>query len=276
MKTSKITMLLTGGLTGLLMLSQSLMAQDVKTEVRKTGSFTAISNHCSADILLSQGPETLVKVEADAKAIDKIETTVENGELRIDIKGTIMNAKVLRVFVTSPSITKISLNGSGDLEGMNLIKAADLVVSINGSGDVDVDLDATNFEGRINGSGDMKVEGIRGSFKLDVNGSGDFSGKDLQLASSDITNHGSGDIKLTGSSVITTIKSNSSGDINTSGLKSDKVSAECHGSADIYVFAATSLDVRSNSSGDIYYKGDPKTKTVSLKGSGELHQMDNK
>lgn len=257
---------------GLMLAQLNLNAGDVKTETRNTGAFTSISSYCSADILLTQGSETIVKVEADEDVIHKVITKVEDGELKVDIKGVLHNVKVLRVHVTAPQITAIKLNGSGDLMGMNLLKATNLVLVIHGSGDMELDLSATGVKASINGSGDMKLAGISGNFELNVNGSGDFIGKNLQLELAQITNHGSGDIRLTGTAVTTKIKSFSSGDIHTGALKSETVTAQCNGSADIHLYAIQSLEVNSFSSGDIYYAGEPKTKKVSLKGSGELYK----
>jgi hypothetical protein len=259
-------------LVGLCLTQLSLQANDVKTETRNTGAFTSITSNCSADILLTQGATTLVKVEADEDVLAKVITQVDNGVLKVSIKGMIRNVKVLRVHITVPVIEAIQLNGSGDLLGMSMINASNLELGIYGSGDMDLDLNAAGVKATISGSGDMKLAGIRSSLKLEVNGSGDFLGKNLQVELAEISNHGSGDIRLSGTALTTKIKSASSGDIHTAALKSAAVTTHCTGSADIHVYAVESLEVNSYSSGDIYYTGEPKTKKISLKGSGELYK----
>jgi len=243
-------------------------------EIREVSGFSGIQNRCSADVLVSQGSNFEVKVEADDHIISKILTEVKGDNLVISVQGNIYRAKVMRVHVTLPAVKALNVYGSGNITSMNNLKSGDFSASIHGSGDMDLDLTVSNFEGRINGSGDMKIRGIKGRLDISVNGSGDFDAKGLQLTHAHVSNNGSGDIRLNGKADELIIKSASSGDIHARELTASKVTAESRGSGNLSVWAVTEANLSTYGSGDIYLRGTPPARKVTSRGSGSIIDRD--
>jgi hypothetical protein len=241
----------------------------VSTE-RQVGDFSGVEVNCSANVYLTQGTKTAVRVITDENLQEKIETTVSGNVLEIDVDGSITRTKKLDVYVTVENLNKIRINGSGDVESENVIKGIDLAIDINGSGNVEVDLDMKNVETSINGSGDVELSGVAGDFELKVTGSGSFKGTDMRLNNCNITVLGSGDVELRGSATKVDAKQSASGDINLYNLTAQDVNAKSNGSGDVVVSVSGTLNVRLNGSGDLTYTGTPVSVDVSSSGSGEV------
>lgn len=244
---------------------------NVMSQERNVGNFSEISLNCSADLFISQGSSSKVVVKADENLLEKIETDVSGDKLKIDIDGSISRSTTMEVYVTVKNLHEIRVNGSGDVESENTISGIGLDVGINGSGNIELDLDMKNVSGSISGSGDMELSGVKGDFSLKINGSGSFDGDDMQLNFCGISVVGSGDVELTGSANEVEVTLSASGDVNLYNLKAQDVTAKGNGSGDIVVSVSGNLKVRLHGSGDLTYKGEPKTVDVSTSGSGDVY-----
>lgn len=244
---------------------------NVVTEDRTVGDFSGIKLNCSADLTIIQGKSNAIKVKADENLLDQIETDVSGNTLVIDIDGNISQSTQMEVIVTVSDLHKIQVNGSGDVESENTITGVGIEIGINGSGNVELDLDVSNVEVGINGSGDVELSGVTGDFSLKVNGSGSFEGDNMRLNLCAVSVMGSGDVEIDGSAATVKINQSASGDINFYGLSAQDVTATANGSGDIVVSVTGNLSVKLRGSGDLTYKGEPKSLDVNTSGSGEVY-----
>lgn len=244
---------------------------NIKSEIRQVGSFQAIQNNSSVDILILQGNNYVVKIEADTDIVPYITTEERNSTLYIDIKERLRprKIKVMRAIITVPDLNAIKINGSGDVVSMNQLNFPRFSVTLNGSGDAELELKCKEFESYLNGSGDLSVEGVNGSCEIHIAGSGDMKGKNFQLSNLKITSRGSGDIKLTGKADEINIYSNASGDINCVELPSSKAEVQCYGSGDVSLWVVQTISGTIYGSGDIRIKGNPPHQSIQKRGSGD-------
>ena len=203
------------------------------SEIRTLNDFDEIDMSISADLYITQDenisqPE--IEIEAQGNVIDNIDTYVAGDRLKIKFNDCITNHKSIRLRLKVRDIQKITLNGSGNIFGENLIKANSLKVTINGSGDMDLGVETTDLEAKINGSGNILMEGETEYFDSEIIGSGDIKAFDVYSQTADVYISGSGNVK---------------------------------------VRADQKLDVRISGSGDVYYKGYPQM-TVNISGSGKV------
>ncbi len=261
--------------TGLLVIF--FMAAQVQAAVTKTvevSSFHAIKSGSSIDIYLFQGNEEKVKLEADEDIIDKIIVEVENGVLRIDLKsGSYRNIKVLNAYVTLKQLDQLKVSGSGDVYCKTSISGDELDVNITGSGDVALDLKMEAVACEIRGSGDVDLKGVSKILNIGIMGSGDVEAEDLNLSECIVNMHGSGDVELQGTTAYLQIQGNSSGDVDAFGLKALTADIQLNGSGDSKVYATDKLTVRLRGSGDLAYKGSPKSTDIDVQGSGECRKL---
>jgi len=257
---------------------QNVQAQQIKgngnvqSQDRNVGSFSGINNSCSADIFISKGESGTIKVVADENLLEYITTTVQNGILVIDTKGSFWNSKKMEVYLTMNNLTSMELNGSGNVSCADPIPGNNVNIKLSGSGDLKANLESKNLTLSISGSGNANISGIRGNLETSVSGSGDIDASNLQLANCSATVNGSGDMNLGGSAENLSLKISGSGDINAYNLKAVNVIVSSSGSGDVVVNVVDKLKANLNGSGDITYSGSPGMVDVDARGSGEVYK----
>jgi hypothetical protein len=243
------------------------------TQQRPVPGFTGISLNTFADVYITPGDQTTVTVKADKQIIDQVITEVRNGILHIRTEGRMHNVDVLDVYVTMNKVDLLKINGSGDLYCSGDIQANGLKIILEGSGDVEIELDdAKDVETVVNGSGDISIENVSGDFSASISGSGDMEVDHVLAEKCVISMNGSGDAELEGSCVSLTISIMGSGDIDAGGLKAVDADVEIMGSGNCVVKVANSLSAKINGSGDLVYYGSPGRVNVIANGSGEVYR----
>lgn len=208
-----------------------VVTKDVKTE-----SYDIIEVDGSMDVELTEGEEGNIQITAEENIIDLIEITVKDNTLYIDTKdgfGFSTNQGI-KIKVPVQEISKVKLNGSGDITSSTKLSGQKIEAVLDGSGDITLELDTKTT-----------------------------------IASLD----GSGDIVLTGATTDLTCELDGSGDINTQNLKAANVIANLDGSGDIEVYAGESIKAEVDGSGDITYKGDPEKVIVKEDGAGDITKL---
>jgi len=225
----------------------SVMAGNEKvTERRDVTGFERILLQGSPKIKYTQGSQFRVEVRAPQSLVKNVITRVEGKRLIVSLKNTKWVFRLgqsdddVVVYVTSPDLTGVELQGSGDFECKNHLDTDNLDVVLKGSGDIEFsDVICDKLKTSVVGSGDLEIGKVVAlQSDIELVGSGDVKVKQQQVKQTQVELKGSGDIKLNlqkcgivncrllGSGDITlqgdVLKLNStrrgSGDINTNGL----------------------------------------------------------
>lgn len=208
---------------------------DVVTENRKTSDYDAVSLVGFMDVALVKGSEGNLTIEAESNLQEYITTEVKNGTLKISVeKGVNISPsrnKTIKVTVPFEDLEGAYLTGSGDIWTEDKITARDFSLSVTGSGDMNIEIEADEIDGKVTGSGDIQLIGTASELECNVTGSGDFDAYKL---------------------------------------KANIVSAQVSGSGDIMVYAEKELNARIAGSGDISYKGNPSKENFKTSGSGDI------
>ena len=187
---------------------------DVTTITRTTSDYSDIKCSGSMDFILIKGTEGKLTIEGESNLLEYIITEVDGDVLKIKTENNIS----LRPSYNKTITITIPFE---DIE----------YVSLSGSGDVVLDVDANEINASVTGSGDLTLRGKTTQLKTSVTGSGDFHGYKLDAIDVDAKVTGSGDIEII-----------------------------CNGN----------LKARVTGSGDIEYKGAPKTEDSKVMGSGSI------
>ncbi len=218
------------------------------TEYRGVKNFEKIEINGSPQVFYTQADSFSVRVVGSEAAVDNFISEVNGQTLLLRNRGKMGVVNIsfsdddeVEVYVTSPDLTSVNLNGSGDfissqkvdtdrldlsLRGSGDIHVSDVIcddchVELVGSGDVDVDrLEARNVSASVIGSGDVELSLYRvNTTKLYLKGSGDMEVDFVEgCGALDCNLHGSGDIKLGGSLDKLDLHKNGSGTIDTGSL----------------------------------------------------------
>lgn len=207
----------------------------VRTETRSERNFDAIRSDVPAEITYNTGADYRVEISARQELLDHMETRVDGGELKIYFSGhyNFTNHDGITIHVTSPELTSVYINGSGEFRGPQLeLGEKPFSARVSGSGKIDLpSVSCGALTTKISGSGNIRIGGGRatkGSHRIE--GSGSIDTRNTQTADS---------------------------------------RAEISGSGTIRVWTTETLDARISGSGNIYYRGNPRVSS-SISGSGNL------
>ncbi|MDG1040867.1 MAG: DUF2807 domain-containing protein [Polaribacter sp.] len=206
---------------------------NVISEIRKTSDYKTISSAGNFDVKLVEGTEGNITLKGEENLMSYIITEVKRGQLTIKVKKN-TNIKLTKKFIiTVPfnNIDGVALAGSGDMTNSGTIKSNDFKVSLAGSGDIDLKVDANKIKTSIAGSGNIKLDGNANNLSCSVAGSGD---------------------------------------IIAYGLKTKSVSVSVAGSGNVSTTVSESITVRTAGSGSVYYKGNPDKIDSKSAGSGSV------
>jgi hypothetical protein len=203
-----------------------------KKETRDVGTFSSISVSSGIDVYLTQGDKTSVVVVANKDYMDNIVTEVENDKLVIRINRSItLRNRSISVYVTTPDINQISASGGADVYGETTLKSERIKLSGSGGADFRLTVDAKELVCNVSGGSDIYVTGN----------------------AYDASFHASG-----------------GADINAYDLKTKNANVNTSGGSDARVYVTETASFHASGGSDIYYKGNPKKKSVSKSKSCDI------
>ena len=193
------------------------------TEEREVSGFDRIVLNGSGNVIVTQGDEESLTVEAEDNLLPYIKTEVDGTTLRLSPRPLGMlffwPTKSITYRITVKSLEGMSINGSGSFTAETL-ETDSLDARISGSGRISVEkLEADRVSVAISGSGTTILSGQAETQALSISGSGRLL-------------HGS--------------------------LESDSVKVSIAGSGRAEVWAEDNLKVTVSGSGTVIYAGSPE------------------
>jgi hypothetical protein len=243
---------------------------EIAEETRTLPDFTEITSSGSFNIYYFHGDSTSVRIECESNLLPYIETAVFDD--RLDIRFArhvnIHNSEDIDVYVTSPSISKILLSGSGKIEA-DSVSGYKLTLDVSGSGDIKSHFYGHQFKSSISGSGLMDIVADCDTADANISGSGKIYFEAMNCSLTEITISGSGKAELTGSSDKAVFKVVGSGKILATDFPVIEAEVRVSGSGNVYVNVSESLDAWLSGSGDLHYIGKPSINYI-VSGSGKV------
>jgi hypothetical protein len=208
----------------------------MSAQQRNLGGFNGVKVSGSMKVFISQDPVSSIKIEGDENLLEYIEIENHGDVLEISTRrGYNLRPRAgIKIFLTAPSFEKLAVTGSGELKTQTKISnSKNMDVSVTGSGDMILNIDAPAINSEITGSGNVSINGATRNFSTEVTGSGEVHAFDLLSESTDVQISGSGDVE---------------------------------------VFASKQLKINITGAGDVKYKGSPSV-SQSVTGSGNIRKI---
>jgi len=203
-----------------------------ESEVRTLRDFSRVELKIDAQVILTQGAQREVRIEAQRNILDILETEISGDQLEIEYgRYDVRSHDPVKVYITVPSLTEVEVSGSGKIQSASLWTATSFRTHVSGSGEISM-----NF---------AKVDGLRTNVS------------------------GSGEVRLSGTGQNHNATISGSGKIYAYELETQDTYASISGSGKTYVAAARTLDVDLSGSGSVYYRGNPKVSSR-ISGSGKV------
>ena len=178
-------------------------------KIVELGNYESININGPFRVQLYSGKEGEIELTGNNTTTELIEIFIYNDELIIrPIKmnwsfkswfGRINKYKDLRkikINIPVEDINKISLNGSGNITSKDILENKAFAIILNGSGNIEVNLNSDEIITKINGSGNIILRGKSKESEFKINGSGSIQAIDLLSRRVDAKINGSGNIEL--------------------------------------------------------------------------------
>jgi hypothetical protein len=205
----------------------------VVSETRDVPEFTGIKVGSGIDVFLTQGENQSVVVEADQNLQEWIRTEVKGTDLHIYTDKNIRLARTKRIDITCRMLDNIDVSSAGDVTGLNRFKADKLDIDMSSAGNLDFEVEAHEIIIYISSAGNAVLKGKTDTLRADLSSAGDLNAFDLEAKYGD-------------------------------------VSVSSAGSARVFVTEEASF--RSNSAGDIDYRGEPRVKEIHTSSAGSVNK----
>lgn len=200
-------------------------------ETRVTPVFSGVELRLHGQVFIVSGTEHSVVVETSDNLMGLIQTRVSGGKLIIE-QDRCIRCRIddINIYVTMPTITELSLAGSGRILVAEDWVADDLTLNVSGSGLITGSFISKKVNTRISGSGNVKLEGATIDQRIHISGSGQVDARKMACKYAEVRLSGSGNARLSVSDF---------------------------------------LDARITGSGSIYFSGNPAIKS-SITGTGKI------
>lgn len=172
--------------------------------------FKSIYVNSNYTVYLKQTNKQEVTVEALTEIYELTTISVENGVLLINVERKPENnnksiwAKIddiklnptMKIYISVKNISELQVNGAGKIISENSLAATTLNLSIGGSGSMDLDIKGEVVKAEVSGSGKMMLKGYATSIDALVSGSGSINAFNCPLESAKVKVSGSGACEL--------------------------------------------------------------------------------
>lgn len=209
---------------------------NVVSQDRDAKSFSKVHARGSFNVVLTDGTDRKVRVEAEENLQQYITIEVEDDALVIATKKlvSLRPTKAMTIYITAHALESVKLSGSGNVKSTNTLTGSDeFEAKSSGSGNMMLDVETNSLDIAISGSGNMSLKGKTKSLDGSISGSGNIRARNLQA---------------------------------------DDTSIKISGSGDAEVVANVKLDSKISGSGSVKYWGNASVDTK-IAGSGSVHRQ---
>lgn len=208
--------------------------QTITNKTYSVQPFTIIESNIVGDVIYTQTNKASVRAEGDKDLVDRLMITEKNGVLKLhfeDEKKT-KGKKKLTVYISSPNIQQIDVEGVGNWKLEGAVNADNLTINFKGVGNFEaINLLSTNINVSYEGVGNLRLGGI-----------------------ADYLN----------------VLSKGVGNINTQNLKTKKAVVKSEGVGSVKCYASESISLNNSGVGSITYYGNPVVTNLNNSGIGKI------
>lgn len=246
---------------------------NVVSEERDIEPFTDIVTRDGWDLILQQGSDYAMTVEAEERLLDHLVIKVSEGVLDIRSDNDAMNTGISRIYLTFRNLNSIKASGGSDISAETLIKSVDFELDLSGGSDLErLGLDADRVTGRFSGGSDVRIdfESVR-DIDIVASGGSDIELNGLSGESCELELGGGSDAMLRGSIDALSIKASGGSDIKATGLDMIDCKMELSGSSDAETGFVETLELELSGGSDFSCHGSPRIIRMDICSSCDMH-----
>lgn len=199
--------------------------------------FRDIEASSSVDLILKQGPDYSVKIEAEENILELLKVRKEGDKLIIGLKNNvnISTTKGIKVYITAPAFHKLEGSGSCNFSSDGLLTGNALELGLSGACNAKLNMEVKKLDIDASGASEIELKGKTIDFSVDGSGSTSVKAFDFMTENTEVDLSGAGDAQ---------------------------------------VYASRSLNVDLSGAGNVQYKGNPPSISKELSGAGSVSKAD--
>jgi len=208
---------------------------DIETKTVEVSGFDEVVITGVGNLIIEQGSEETLIIEADDNILPLIEAKVSGDKLTIGMKrgfNFVPNSNI-KFYLTVIELDKISVSGAGDID-CEEFSTDTLEFNISGAGDIDFSIIADEVKSGSSGAGSITLKGKVDRQEIKMSGVGKYDAEKLE---------------------------------------SRECKIDISGAATATVNVSESLDIEISGAGNVYYAGDPKI-DQDVSGVGRIRRLD--
>ena len=168
------------------------------TETYDVEAFSRIDTRGNYSIVLEEGNEEQVIIEADENLQDYITVRVSGSKLIIENEEPIFSEEGITVSITYKAINELSCAGASAVSNRSTLRSNDLELKMSGAGAFDLDVNTDYLRIDISGAGAIDLAGQTEKLVARLSGAGALGAFDLIAVNADVNLSGIGGITYRG------------------------------------------------------------------------------
>ena len=247
---------------------------NVITESRQVRNFDRVSLSGCGELIITQGDQESLMIEAEDNILPYIKTEVKSRTLIISFKNIrLRSIKPIKFNLSIKDIVGLDVSGAGDVRAAN-IKTSHLDLDISGVGDVVINsLKAEKLAVDLSGTGDCNLSGKVVKQEIDIGGAGEYRAPKLESETARLKISGAGNATTWARDSLD-IDISGSGDYRTPKKECRTAKVNISGMGSATVWAHEELAVKITGSGKLNYYGAPSL-TIDISGMGSVKSLGN-
>ncbi|ALM50004.1 hypothetical protein AMR72_14505 [Flavobacterium psychrophilum] len=208
---------------------------NVTTQTRPVNSgFDAVSASGGLEVIIEQGSQSIVTVEADGNLQEHIITEVNGNELKIYTDMNIRNASKKKVTIVLPNIIRISAASGSEVINKGTLKSESLTLDSSSGSNLKANIQVRNVKLETSSGSSLEVVGISKTIEAHASSGSSLDAEKLKTGDADAHASSGGSVTINPST----------------SLKADASS----GGSVIYIKAPAKISKKASSGGSVSLK----------------------
>jgi len=216
------------------------MPQDHSTgnfvkEDRAVSHFTKLEIGGAYKVLLSQGDQEKLVIEADKDEIGEIVTEVVGNKLKIYTKsGWGKRFHEMTIYLTFKDLEYIDFSGAVEVNADIALTFSELEMDVSGAAEIDLEMKADKYTAEFSGASEINFRGSCKTGYIEISGASELRAEDLQF---------------------------------------EELTLDLSGASEAKVFATNKLRIDASGASEIKYKGNPPDISIDESGASSIKPM---
>jgi hypothetical protein len=168
-----------------------------ETKNYSISAFESLEISGAYTVHLTQGNTCALKIEANKDVFEHLDVKKNGTKLIINFKESDYdyNGDIV-LWISSPKLSKIEINGAVDLECENTWNLQDIAIEANGASKMDWNINCQTLDLSLNGASSVDITGNVQRAEIEISGAGNLDAKDFIAKNMNIALSGAGNAKV--------------------------------------------------------------------------------